>query len=226
MKTILGPIIGFIVGWGLFELTDFRRRWIHRRNLRRALIGELKSVEVVLSVTLITFSYGIADPSRAVAEMRWYHTEGRKRRTHLNLPEELSQKMVKQTDEELGAFLKAQKLPYGKRPVNTPFPILEGILSAQGVGLSEDDLQMLSDLQRQGHFLARQVQLIDEYARMTFTVTDDRNHKIVVENHENYVNVYRERVEYALDDLRMTLEKLTRPSRFTLWITAVKAWIK
>lgn len=226
MKTILGPIIGFIVGWGLFELTDFRRRWIHRRNLRKALIGELKSVEVVLSTTLISFSYGIADPSRAVAEMRWYYTEGLKRGVHPNLPEELSQKMVKQTDEELGAFLKAQKLPYGKRPVNTPFPVLEGILSAQGVGLSEDDLQMLSDLHREGHFLTRQIQLIDEYARMIFTVTDPRDHKIVVERHENYVDFYRERVEFALDDLRLTLQKLTCPSRFALRIAAIKAWIK
>lgn len=226
MPDYLGPILGFIVGWGLFELTDFRKRWIHRRNLRKALIGELKSVEVVLSATLITFSYGIADPSRAVAEMRWYHIEGRKRRRDLSFPEELSQKMVKQTDEELGAFLKAQKLPYGNRPVNTPFPVLEGILSAQGVGLSEDDLQMLSDLQRQGHFLTRQTQLIDEYARMTFTVTDPRNLKKVFEAHENYVNIYRDRVEYALDVLRLTLEKLTRPSRFTLLITAAKTWIK
>jgi hypothetical protein len=68
--TLLGGLLGFVSGWGLFEIGEQRRRRIQQRTIREALKAELRNMEGVLNQMLFMFAWGAEDPGRGVQEMR------------------------------------------------------------------------------------------------------------------------------------------------------------
>lgn len=77
-QELSAAVIGFVVAWATFELSEYRRRRIHKRNIRKSLFGELRLLEVILNSTVLRFSCGIDDPGTAVAEFRWFCNSGHK----------------------------------------------------------------------------------------------------------------------------------------------------
>jgi hypothetical protein len=103
--TLLGALLGFISGWGLFEIGEQRRRRIQQRTIREALKAELRNMERVLNQQVVRFAYGTIDPGRAVQEMRWFFSEGLQRSILLGdpIPACLSpEAILNLSDEELG----------------------------------------------------------------------------------------------------------------------------
>ena len=49
MFPFFSPFLGFLLGWGLFEVTERRKNRMAQRALREALISELEHIEVMLS---------------------------------------------------------------------------------------------------------------------------------------------------------------------------------
>jgi hypothetical protein len=47
MNTLFGALLGFISGWGLFEMSEYRRRRRQQRTIREALKAELRNMERV-----------------------------------------------------------------------------------------------------------------------------------------------------------------------------------
>jgi hypothetical protein len=61
--TVAGPFLGFLTGWGLFELTERRKVRLAERTLREALIAELQHAELLLSATVGRYAYPGQEPS-------------------------------------------------------------------------------------------------------------------------------------------------------------------
>ncbi len=63
---LIRMIIGFLFTWGVFELTEQRRRKRAQAGVRRALVAELGQAELVLSAIVFNLSIGtdhLADAS-------------------------------------------------------------------------------------------------------------------------------------------------------------------
>ena len=187
---------------------------------------------------LLRFSSRSEDLLRAVAELRWFHTEGRIRGILQDLPEGFSEELLAKKDEDIIKALKAIP-PTGTNLAGTdiPLPILDGILSAQVSFLSTDEIKSLSDLRWQANLLASEARSMELWLGMTFTVTDSDNHEIVVQNRRRCERGYRVRLGYTLDHLLEALRTLNRPGRIktlfsakkclsSLWITRPRTWIK
>src|ERR1700730_6768647 len=68
---LIGMIIGFLFAWGVFELTEHRRRKRAHAAVRRALVAELGHAELVLSAIVFNLSIGTDHVADAVQELRW-----------------------------------------------------------------------------------------------------------------------------------------------------------
>src|SRR5882762_9773287 len=68
---LIGMIIGFLFAWGVFELTEHRRRRRTQAAVRRALVAELGQAELVLSAIVFNLSIGTDHVADAVQELRW-----------------------------------------------------------------------------------------------------------------------------------------------------------
>src|SRR5258705_6014794 len=68
---LIGMIIGFLFAWGVFELTEHRRRKRAQAGVRRALVAELGQAELVLSAIVFNLSIGTDHVADAVQELRW-----------------------------------------------------------------------------------------------------------------------------------------------------------
>src|ERR1700736_6645254 len=68
---LLAMIIGFLFAWGVFELTEHRRRKRAQAFVRRALVAELGQAELVLSAIVFNLSIGTDHVADAGQELRW-----------------------------------------------------------------------------------------------------------------------------------------------------------
>jgi hypothetical protein len=68
---LIGMIIGFLFAWGVFELTEHRRRKRAQAAVRRALVAaELGQAELVLSAIVFNLSIGTDHVADAAQELR------------------------------------------------------------------------------------------------------------------------------------------------------------
>ena len=102
MADLLSTVVGFASGWGLFELSEFRRRWMNRRAIRRSVVAELTSAEVVLSGTVFDLSVAADDLDRAATEFRWLKDYG-------GFPVAIPESAETLTDQQLKEVLRKQK---------------------------------------------------------------------------------------------------------------------
>jgi hypothetical protein len=79
---VLGPLLGFVIAYLTFELTERRKRWIAGNSFRRAVAEELKYAEVLLSTTAFKYANTAKTPrdvERMAREARWFWQEGREK---------------------------------------------------------------------------------------------------------------------------------------------------
>jgi len=209
--TLLGAFLGFISGWGLFEIGEQRRRRRQQHTMREALKAELGNVERVLNQQVWMFAWGTADPGLGVREMRWFYTKGlQQNRLHDEPlpPEVFPEAVLKQSDDELTQLL--QQLP-SRQPnlaVDLPMPVLRAVLAAPTAGFTSVEIQQLSWVQWQTHMLAHEARMLHEMVMLTYTVSDPGNHHLVTGNVESAKRGYRMRAGHTLDAVREALKAI------------------
>ncbi len=88
--TVAGPFLGFLTGWGLFELTERRKVRLAEGALRAALIAELEHAEVLLASIVGRYAYLATSPAeiqQVASEIRWFLAVGRLRAQAIGLSE-------------------------------------------------------------------------------------------------------------------------------------------
>jgi hypothetical protein len=202
---VAGPIAGFLAAWIVFELTEWRRREIQKQALRRALRAELETVEYLLSMMVAKFS-APDDSATAVREVRWLLTVGRERgRLLLEMPQELAERLLDRSDDEMAEVLRRIGWHQENRGVPILLPTVEAALTSPVAGLSGGEIKALFWLKWQAHLLQDTAQTMKEALDHTFTIEDDVNHALMVENHEAAKRWYRKRAEIMLDAVRGAL---------------------
>jgi hypothetical protein len=213
MNTLFGVLLGFISGWGLFEVSEYRRRRRQQRTIREALKAELSNMERILNGQMITFAYGTINPDRGVQEMRWYFSEGLQRRSFFDIPipSRLSPKVVLElSDDELTQELRLSTPQQPNSAVDLPITVLQAVLVAPTAGFTSAQLQRLSWVSWQTHLLAHEARMMKEMVMLTFTIDDPDNHRRVTENVEKAKQGYRMRAGYTMDAVREALKVIEK----------------
>jgi len=205
MANYLGPVIGFVMAWVLFELTEFRRSWVRASNVRRSFVAEMKSVERVLSATVFSLSMAIGKPDRAVIEMRWLVGQ----KEALDMLGEAPPDLLEKSDQEIATVLKMLQPKTPKDVPEIPVPILSSVLSAQGFGFTSEEIQILCEANRYIHGLGHHARSMRENIRLTFTVTDETNHEIVQENYLKSVHSCHLCAVEGLSHVRKAIKTVT-----------------
>lgn len=240
MADYLGPIIGFASAWVFFELTELRRRWVHAKNVRIALIAELKSIERAISATVCVLSPAVGDYQTAVSEMRWGMSQPENLEFVGSLPPDLPQ-FLKKSDEEIVSYLKLLQTDLAKDIPALPLPIVNGILSAQAHGFSQIEIELLSAINRYCEVVRHHENSMREHIRLSFTVTDPENHASVRTNYNTTLRNAQSSLLSALRYVRKALKTIPSSpppvtvlehfywgirNRLKLWITRLRGWIK
>jgi len=210
---LIGMIIGFLFAWGVFELTEHRRRKRAQAGVRRALVAELGQAELVLSAIVFNLSIGTDHVADAVQELRWILQLGTERILRagvLDLTTEeiealrhLQGRSDQDTAEILRTFLPGQRA----RPlVELPVPVLDSVLANPPAGFGRIEEQALRDLRWQIHVLADEARAAEEWLRLTCMTTDrSDNHARVVANLDGIREAYR---RHAIVAVRMNRDAL------------------
>ena len=88
LLAVAGPFLGFLTGWGLFELTERRKVRLAERALREALVAELHHTELLLSSIVGKYAFLASGPDEikaVAAEIRWFVQVGSSRVQGLGL---------------------------------------------------------------------------------------------------------------------------------------------
>src|SRR5260370_3686104 len=117
---LIGMIIGLVVAWGGFELTEHRRRRRTQAAVRRALVAELGQAELVLSAIVFNLSIGTDHVADAVQELRWILRLGTERILRAGVldltTEEIEALRHLQGQSDQGTAEILRTLPPGRRP--------------------------------------------------------------------------------------------------------------
>jgi hypothetical protein len=208
---LLGAVLGFASGWGLFEISEHRRRRRQQQTIREALKAELSNMERVLNLQVMMYSRGMDDPGRGVQETRWFYTEGLRRGGLLGepVPSDLSpQAILELSDDELAKLLSQLPAQQPNLAVDLPLPVLRAALAAPTAGFTSVEIQRLSWVQWQTHMLAHEARMLHEMVMLTYTVSDPNKHRLVTGNVESAKRAYRMRAGHTLDAVREALKAI------------------
>lgn len=217
LQNLIGILTGFVSGWGLFELTELRRRRIAQRNLRRLVRAELQQTELTMSNLVCLFGAEFRDTERFIQEMRWaaQHLPQMARFSGAPLPDDVLMSISKRTgdrsDEELRAFLGC--MPGTRQTcIEIPLPVIRSTLATPTTsGFGDEELERLSALVLQFDLLTLEAKRVHDLFPLTFTVSDPENHAIVTENLRQSRQSYYRRLVVALDTVRATSRALVDP---------------
>jgi len=197
--TIGGPFLGFLLGWGLFEL-------------RQALVAELRHTELLLSSIVSKFAYLATtgdEIQRVASEIRWFAREAPSRAQVFGLREvpSMPDAMIALPDGELvrGFVLLSRKENIGSTVI---LPVVDAALAGHTSGFTAPQIEALSSLRWQGHLLEQDAEWMAEFFRMTYTVEDAENHALVVDNRMQKVRSYAKRADVMLGCVRTALDAL------------------
>lgn len=213
-----GTVIGFISGWLLSEVTEFRRRLVQTTSYRRALRAELRFAELTLSATFFGLAVGTEDVGRATSEFRWLITEGRNRgwlegfMKEINRDQNFLKELLKKPDDELKEILKGFEPGGLDFALDVPLPIVNSVLSGQGIGLSSGELESLSELKWEMSMLAREGARVAAEAERASDPHNPVDQYIGKQKLETLQAIYRTRLASSLDSVRKVLRKLAEAS--------------
>jgi hypothetical protein len=211
---IIGPVIGFLVAWALFELTERRKVRLAQQALRVALVAELRHAEILLSSIVGKYSYTATTPhdvAAFAAEVRWFAKEGKARAMQhgLALTEHTPEQMTAFKDASDAQIIQVLKAVGAKETSGTTLilPIVDAVLSGRTPGFSDKEIQALSTVRWQVHLLAEDAAWTKEFVRLSFTVTGP-NHGIVSDNHDRRVQSYGRRAITLIACVRSALKTM------------------
>jgi len=206
MADLFGILAAFASGWGLFELSEFRRRWMNGRAIRRSVVAELGSVEVVLSSTLVDLYMAADDLDSAVVEYLWLRDIAR-------FPYPISETVKAASYEEIKeVFRREPKIKTWDAP-DIPLPVLDGVLSGGVLGFSAIEAALLSEIKRQTYFLSYRNQVMKEYRLLLLTTKDDSEGTARIKAELNScLNTFRNGAINTLKKVREGLKVLSNSS--------------
>ena len=156
LPPVITTLIGFVSGWGLSELTEWRRHRRDQRELRRALVAELENGEVLASVTLgkyaRCFRSNAADVALVAKEIRWFVTVGRNRMDAAGILSDLPPTPTAfevLTDQQLVDLFSQISETIGVKLI---FPIVENALAGKTSGFNEKEIAALGMVSWHAHF--------------------------------------------------------------------------
>jgi hypothetical protein len=206
---LIGMIIGFLFAWGVFELTEHRRRKRAQAGVRRALVAELGQAELVLSAIVFNLSIGTDHVADAVQELRWILQLGTERILRAGVLDltteeiEALRHLQVQSDQGTAEILRTLSPGQPARPlVELQEPVLDSVLANPPDGFGHIEDQALRHLRWQIHVLAAEARAAEEWLRLTCMTTDrSDNHARVVANLDGIRESYR---RHAIEAVRMT----------------------
>lgn len=202
-------LVGFITAWLLFELTAWRKIRLAQRELRRALLAELEIAEVLVSVIIGKYARlckSEEDVAFVAGEIRWYKDVGRQRFEGLGILSDLPPgppEIRSLSDNQLVSFFSSIKETIGGKII---MPIVEHALAGQTLGFRASQIRALSMVRWQTYLLEQEADSMKEMFQLTFTVTDEQNHKTVIANHVNRTESYAHRARTLLRAIRAALQ--------------------
>jgi hypothetical protein len=213
---LIGMIIGFLFAWGVFELTEHRRRNRAQAAMRRALVAELGQAELVLSAIVFNLSVGTDNVADAVQELRWFLQLGTERILRagvldLTMEElEVLRHLQGQSDQGAAEILRTLSPGQRARPlVELRVPVLDSVLANPPAGFGHIEEQALRDVRWQVHLLADEARAAEEWLRITCMTADQSdNHARVVVNLDGTREAYRRRAIVAVRMIRVALSVL------------------
>lgn len=217
--TTLGPFIGFVLGWLLFEITERRKVRLAQRELRRALVAELQHAELLLSTVVCKYAFTATTPEEIKAcadELRWGRHVGRARAHRVGISSPIGTDTTLAnldvvSDQQLVATM-VSTTPRETVGTKLLFPMIDAVLAGRTAGFSGDQVLSLGAIRWQAHLLEQDADWMGEFLRLTFSVTDETNHRRVVANHEQRVRAYAFRAGVLLKCVRTSLKALGQPS--------------
>lgn len=205
-----GIFFGFLSAWGLFILQERHKQALAVQSTRQSLLGELKWLESHLSIIVIKCAIQSDIVPDGVKEMRWFLKEGFARNTLEELPPgtlENRDKTLALPDEEVAKLLRFFK--HESQAIEMPVTITNSILASPTTAkLSAEEIKKLIDVRWQVAMLTAEARNMNENLRLTFTVSDEENHKIVKINHAKCLHMYGRRANYLLRYVRAALGEL------------------
>jgi hypothetical protein len=206
-------IIGFLFAWGVFELTEHRRRKRAQAAVRRALVAELGQAELILSAIVFNLSIGTDHVADAVQELRWILQLGTERILRAGVLDltteeiEAMRHLQGQSDQGTAEILRTLSPGQRARPlVELRVPVLDSVLANPPAGFGHIEDQALRDLRWQVHVLADEARAAEEWLRLTCMTTDrSDNHARVVANLDGIREAYR---RHAIVAVRMNRDAL------------------
>src|SRR5882672_7940390 len=136
---LIGMIIGFLFAWGVFELTEHRRRKRAQAGVRRALVAELGQAELVVSAIVFNLSIGTDHVADAVQELRWILQLGTERILRAGVLDltteeiEALRHLQGQSDEDTAEILRTLSPGQRARPL-LELPARPGLRACQSAG--------------------------------------------------------------------------------------------
>jgi hypothetical protein len=206
---VLATLLGFVVAWATFELTERRKRWIARNSFRSAVIAELEYAEVLLSTTAFKYADTAKAPrdvERMAREARWFWREGREKAKEMghNLVAADDARLAEQckwSDERIIAGLVRDGVA-DTLANEIRFPLVEaGLGSALGLGLSSDALRDLSALRQQTYLLSDTARFMKEWFDKIASAPNTDVER-VRQNHEHARAEFRKKTLVVLDFVR------------------------
>ncbi len=197
-------VLGWGVGWAVFEITEWRRATARRRALRVAVLEELKRVEMVLSQKVCEFAFGADDPTNGMKELRWLidHSRGKSLYAEI-LPREIVDSVAR-SDEELANEFRAIKR---RAPTSSlPVPVIGAVLGDLNSALTRKQWEWLGGVKWEADMLEMAAMEVQTWLRFTFTVLDPEKYQTVEKNYEGYRTEYAMRANHMLGAVRNALK--------------------
>jgi hypothetical protein len=206
----VGPLVGFLSGWGLFEIQERRKQSLAVRSVRQSLVAELKWLESQASMAVIRCANQSNILSRGIQEFRWFLREGAGRNMLDEIPPELiasRDTVLSYPDEEITKLVKIFR--HESQATELPATVINSVLGAPtSAELSAEEIKRLLQVKWQLAMLATEARNMTEFLRLTFSVTDEANHNIVKANHASSLRMYGKRAAHLLDYVRAALKEL------------------
>ena len=202
-------LVAFISALLLFEVTERRRARLSQRELQRALVADLENAEALASSIVFKYAWicqSKEDFAVVAREIRWFLGVGRERMQDVGIVADRppnSSELRSLSDDQLVAVFSSTKETVGTKII---MPVLERALAGQTLGFRANQIQVLSMVRWQMYLLEQDAESMHEMFRLSFTVTDEKNYKIVLENHVQRSVAYAHRAQTLLRAMRRALE--------------------
>lgn len=158
-----------------------------------------------MSSLVAQFAVGSGDKATAVRELRWQLEHARGFSKLGEMPEDLVEKVKGAKDDDLFQVAQLRGWKIRNVEVAIPLTVVDAVLSSPVAGLSPESLLQLTRLKWQAYLLAHQARGMEEYMRLSFTVTDPNLHTTVLQNHEGAKEWYAKRASFMLEAIRQAL---------------------